>query len=87
VYLDPPYFQTFSDYSSQGFSGDSHTELKNFVDKLTNEGVLVVLSNSSTDFIKDLYSDYTQISIHTKYSVSGKESGRKSVEELLIKNF
>jgi DNA adenine methylase len=87
VYLDPPYFQTFSDYSSDGFSEESHTQLKNFVDKLTSIGVLVVLSNSSTEFIKELYCDYAQIPIETRYSVSGKESGRKSVEELLIKNF
>jgi DNA adenine methylase len=87
VYLDPPYFQTFSDYSSDGFSKECHTQLKNFVDQLTSIGVLVVLSNSSTEFIKELYCDYTQIPIETRYSVSGKESGRKSVEELLIKNF
>lgn len=87
VYLDPPYFETFSEYSSQGFSKENHLQLKNFVDRLTRNDVLVVLSNSSTDFIKDLYCDYIQIVIETKYSVSGKNSGRKTTEELLIKNF
>ena len=87
VYLDPPYFDTFSDYSSQGFSKENHLQLKNFVDRLTRDDVLVVLSNSSTDFIKHLYCDYTQIAIETKYSVSGKNSGRKTTEEILIKNF
>lgn len=87
VYLDPPYFDTFSDYSSQGFSKENHLQLKNFVDRLTRDDVLVVLSNSSTDFIKYLYCDYTQIAIETKYSVSCKNSGRKTTEEILIKNF
>lgn len=87
VYFDPPYFDTFSEYSSGGFSSVDHITLKNFVDTLTARGVLVILSNSSTDFIKELYSDYQQIIIETNYSVSAKRSGRSKVQEILIKNF
>lgn len=87
VYFDPPYFDTFSDYSSDGFSETDHVNLKNFVDTLTSRGVLVILSNSCTDFIKELYSEYHQIIVETNYSVSAKLSGRNKVQEILIKNF
>jgi len=85
VYFDPPYHKTFSDYSSSGFSEDDHIVLKKFVDELTTDGVKVILSNSSTEFVKELYKDYKIIVVDTKYSIGA--TTRKSVEELLIKNF
>jgi DNA adenine methylase len=87
VYLDPPYHGTFTDYTNNKFAEDEQNKLKQFVDKLTEKGVYVMLSNSATDFIKDLYKDYKQINLTTKYSLGGKGANRGNKQELLVVNY
>lgn len=87
VYLDPPYHNTFTDYTSNKFGEEEQHELKLFVDKLTERGVNVMMSNSATDFIKDLYKNYTIVNITTKYSLGGKGADRGEKQEVLIKNY
>lgn len=84
VYFDPPYHQTFSNYNKEGFDEESHRSLKNFVDDLSHAGVKVIISNSDTNFIKDLYSNYTIYSVKTNYSVG---VNREKSTELVITNF
>jgi DNA adenine methylase len=87
VYLDPPYDDTFTDYTNNKFGQDEQKLLKIFIDKLTIKGVYVMLSNSATDFIKNLYKDYKQINLTTKYSLGGKGADRGNKQELLIVNY
>jgi DNA adenine methylase len=87
VYLDPPYDGTFTDYTNNKFGEEEQKQLKQFVDKLTEKGVCVMLSNSATDFIKDLYKDYKQVNLTTKYSLGGKGADRGNKQELLIVNY
>lgn len=87
VYLDPPYHETFTDYTNNKFGENEQKELKEFVDKLNSKDVYFILSNSATDFIKDLYKDYNQINLTTKYSLGGKGANRGEKQELLVKNF
>lgn len=88
VYFDPPYHETFTSYNKSGFGKNEQIELKEFIDLLTLKHVHVLLSNSCTEFIKELYKDYTIIIIDTKYSIGGKNTDRnKECLEVLIKNF
>jgi len=87
VYLDPPYHDTFTDYTNNRFGNTEQIELKNFIDNLTNKGVKVMLSNSATLFIKDLYKNYNQINLTIKYSLGGKYADRGNKQELLITNY
>lgn len=87
VYFDPPYHETFTDYTNNKFGQDEQHNLKKFVDILTEKGVYVMLSNSATDFIKDLYKDYKQINLTTKYSLGGKGADRGDKQELLVVNY
>jgi DNA adenine methylase len=87
VYIDPPYHNTFTDYTNNKFGEVEQTNLKHFIDKLTEKGVKVMLSNSATQFIKDLYSNYKQINITTKYSLGGKGADRGNKQELIIINY
>jgi len=87
VYLDPPYHETFTDYTNNKFNEEEQRELKLFVDELTRKGVFIMLSNSATDFIKDLYKDYKQINLTIKYSLGGKGADRGDKQELLIINY
>ena len=87
VYCDPPYDGTFAGYQAQGFKGKDQEMLKNTVDEWTKEGVLVMVSNSDTDFIKTLYKDYHihPISAYRHISSNGDTRGEKP--ELFITNY
>jgi len=87
VYRAPPYHNTFTDYTNNKFGEVEQTNLKHFIDKLTEKGVKVMLSNSATQFIKDLYCNYKQINITTKYSLGGKGADRGDKQELIIINY
>jgi DNA adenine methylase len=87
VYLDPPYHETFTDYTNNKFGENEQKNLKRFVDILTEKGVYVMLSNSATNFIKELYKDYKQINLTTKYSLGGKGADRGDKQELLVVNY
>ena len=85
VYFDPPYHKSGEKfYTRLPFSEDDQVRLRNFVLNLSNKGVKIMISNSDTDFIRDLYKDFNISNITIKYSISNytRESG-----ELLITNY
>ena len=46
-----------------------------------------MLSNSATEFIKDLYSDYDVRIVKAKRIINANVSGRGAGEEVLIRNY
>jgi DNA adenine methylase len=61
IYLDPPYYpinatSSFTSYTAEGFLEKEQTELRDTFVKLHEKGCFVVLSNSDTPFINELYS-------------------------------
>lgn len=92
VYLDPPYdplteTSSFVSYSKDGFTRKDQERLKKCCDTLTKNNVKFLLSNSSTNFIKELYKDYTIIEVDASRNISADTKGREKVKEVLIKNF
>lgn len=90
VYFDPPYDtdkNNFTEYSKYGFDRNDQKRLKKLCDKLTKLKVKFLLSNSSTDFIMDLYKDYNIENINVKRFISADKNGRKGASEVLIKNY
>lgn len=92
VYLDPPYdpvsdTASFTGYNKGGFARTEQIRLKQCCDDLTRRGVKFVLSNSATDFIKDLYKDYNISVVQAKRAVNSDASKRGLVEEVLIRNY
>lgn len=92
VYLDPPYYSKderkyFLNYQADGFGGRDQIRLKETCDVLTKNGVLFVLSNANVKYIRELYSDYAQISVEVKRSISCMTDQRESAKELLIRNW
>ena len=94
VYLDPPYHPvsntaSFTGYDVNGFNQEEQIRLKNLFDNLTKRGCKVMLSNSYTDFIKDLYQDYQhnfQIVSSTR-NINSNASKRGCVSEILVLNY
>lgn len=92
VYLDPPYdpvssSANFTGYDKGGFNRDEQIRLKNLCDKLDRKGVKFLLSNSATEFIKDLYKDYNIKVVKAKRAINSNGNARGNVDEVLVRNY
>ncbi len=94
VYFDPPYdpvsdTSSFTGYNLNSFDKDEQRRLKTVCDDLTRRQCKVLLSNSATDFIRELYSDvarYTIVEVEAGRNINSVAAGRGKISELLIFN-
>lgn len=94
VYIDPPYLtpldgnKIFNEYTREKFSYEDQKLLRSIVDKLTNKGVKVMISNSYCPTIFSLYSDYLIDEVVANRAVNSDSLNRKdSVKEVIIRNY
>ena len=92
VYFDPPYdpvnpTSNFTGYQSGGFGRADQIRLKETCDALNARGVKFLLSNSATDFIKELYADYRVEIVGATRAVNSVASKRGKVDEVLVRNY
>lgn len=92
VYLDPPYVpltetSNFVSYTDQGFDNEMQIRVKNLCDYINDIGAYFMASNSSADFILDLYKDYNVMLVNANRSLNCKGDKRGSVKEVLITNY
>lgn len=94
AYLDPPYdpvsgTANFTGYNKGGFGRDEQLRLKACCDDLTRRGIRFLLSNSATDFIRELYRDrrYNIRTVEANRPVNSAPDRRGAVEEVLIRNY
>lgn len=92
IYFDPPYdplsdTSSFTGYSLNAFGKDQQVRLKDLAVRLCSQGSKVLLSNSATPFIYDLYSDsnlFRIIEVEANRNINSVGSGRRKINELLI---
>lgn len=92
VYLDPPYdpvsdTASFTGYNKGGFDKKEQFRLKTCCDALTSKGIKFMLSNSATDFIKDLYKDYDISIVKAKRAINADANKRGEIDEVIIRNY
>jgi DNA adenine methylase len=93
VYLDSPYHPTaddsFTAYTKENFTEQNQSELRDFALELHKRGVYVMLSNSKTKLIKDLYSDkaFRLHTVQAPRTVNCKPGARGAVDEYLITTY
>lgn len=92
VYLDPPYqpvsdSANFTRYVRGGWKVEDQHRLKQACEALTKQGIKFLMSNSATDVIKDLYSEFDIQTVKANRLLNSNGNQRGSVEELLIKNY
>jgi DNA adenine methylase len=90
-YLDPPYHPlsataSFTSYTSTDFGAEDQRRLAGLFQELDHHGCQVMLSNSSTDLIRELYDGYDQVPAHATRAISSKGNRRGAVPELLVMN-
>lgn len=86
VYFDPPYWNTFDTYQAGGFPEKEHIRLFNLFKTLSNKGVYCMISNSNTDFIKELYFEYN-ISVISVKRLINRDGNNRSGSEIIITNY
>ena len=86
VFFDSPYFQTFQNYQAGGFTIDDHKRLSELFVKLSAKHVKCLLTNSDTQFIRDLYKDFSirKVQVHRYINRDGTQ---RSGSEIIIKNY
>lgn len=95
IYLDPPYDQydeqvNFVGYTKDGFDRKDQERLKAMCDELIEKGCHIMVSNSKTPFIINLYNDktkyvtYTINTVNARRSINSDSKKRGEVEEVLI---
>ena len=93
VYFDPPYHPvnstSFTSYTKLAFGDRDQKRLRDFALELHRGGVHVMLSNSDTPLIRELYRDdmWSIDSLKVPRSVNSKGNGRGAVDELVITNY
>ena len=91
VYFDPPYYplnptSSFTSYSEFEFLDREQKELFEVFCELDKKGAIVVHSNSDTEFINELYKEYTIEKIQANRFINSKGSGRGKISEVLVRN-
>ena len=98
-YFDPPYrplsnTSSFNDYSKEDFNDDAQIRLKLFCDRLNENGVNFMLSNTDclakdgTDrFFDDLFMDYSIDRVWASRNVNAIASKRGKLTELIVRNY
>ncbi|MFS0879735.1 DNA adenine methylase [Metabacillus niabensis] len=92
VYIDPPYdpvstTSSFTSYSLDGFGRDEQERLRDLVVDLDRRGCKVLLSNSATEYIKDLYKNFQIEIVGATRSINSVASKRGKIDEVLVMNY
>jgi len=93
VYFDPPYYplknkKSFTTYTKGNFLEKEQEQLSKVFKKLDKKGCNVMLSNSDTDFIKDLYKDYKPIKkVKATRMINCNGKNRGKINEIVVRNY
>ena len=88
VYCDPPYDETYDQYTRLRFNGTGQQKLAKRAVEWHKMGAAVIISNSDTPLIRELYKT-ARWKIHTVTAVSNincKAAGRGARQEIIITN-
>jgi DNA adenine methylase len=91
VYLDPPYHPltetaNFTSYTPDDFGAEDQERLAELFRELDRRGCQVMLSNSATGLVRDLYAGYEQVEVQAIRAISSKGDRRGAIPELLVMN-
>lgn len=92
VYFDPPYYplekgKNFTTYTKETFLEDEQQKLAQVFKQLDNKGCLVMLSNSDTKFIKNLYSNYNIHQVQATRMINCHGNKRGKINEVVVTNY
>lgn len=91
VYFDPPYHPiketSFTSYYKSSFGWKEQIALRDFSEELATRGVKIMVSNSDTPFIREIYESFNINQVQAPRLVNSRADKRGLVNELLITNY
>ena len=88
IFLDPPYlpvgkYEDFKRYTKEGFYEEDHWELASEVKRLSELGCHVLLTNSNSPLVYDLYDEFDITVIQTKRHVNSN-GNKRTGEDIIV---
>jgi DNA adenine methylase len=94
VYLDPPYnpitsTANFTGYTGAGFTRKDQECLTEVFKELDTRGCKILLSNSDTEYVRELYADFSKnmLQVTVRRNINSRASKRLGHTELLVRNY
>lgn len=92
VYFDPPYHPlsetaSFTSYTKDAFEESDQIRLAQVFRELDEKGCKVMLSNSYTPFIRQLYEGYRQEPVSATRAINSNSDGRGAIKEIVVLNY
>jgi len=94
VYFDPPYVPlsktaNFTAYQANGFSHEQQIQLRDVSVELTKRGIYVMLSNSGTEIVRQLYSipRFRIEEVQASRAINRNGNGRGKLVEFIVTNY
>ncbi len=92
VYFDPPYqpvsrTASFTSYTKNSFNLADQARLARLAAHLHERGVLVMVSNSDTEEIRDLYKSFDLTIVKAARAINCRADGRGVVNELVLRSY
>ncbi|MNY04336.1 Modification methylase DpnIIA [compost metagenome] len=92
IYMDPPYHpvsstSNFTSYGADDFKPDDQIRLAAAFRRLDAKGCKVMLSNSDTPFIRELYEDYRIEQVWCRRAINRDAAKRGAVSEVVVMNY
>ncbi|MDO8517168.1 MAG: DNA adenine methylase [Nanoarchaeota archaeon] len=91
IYFDPPYYplkrESFTTYTKDNFLEKEQEKLAELFKELDKKGCKVMLSNSDTSFIKNLYKGYNIRFVKATRMINCDATKRGKINEVVITNY
>jgi len=92
VYIDPPYVPlsrtaSFTSYTAGNFGQQEQQELAALFAEAHKRGAKLMLSNSDTPLVRDLYRDFNIHTVRARRSINRDGSKRGKISEVVVTNF
>ena len=92
IYFDPPYIplsetSAFTSYTQEGFSYEDQVRLRDTFRRLNDAGAYVMLSNSSSHLVEELYQDFNIHHVEATRTNGAKSSSRGKISEIIVTNY
>jgi len=92
VYFDPPYVPLsdtayFTSYTKDRFGPEQQKRLARVFRRLAQRGVYVMLSNSDTSLVHELYADFYIQVVKANRFINSKASKRTGFTEVIVTNY